>query len=174
MGEQQQKFSNNSLPSNQKSHQQRNSTNFWMKRWKVPSDLQSMPGFKVNNMMKMLKTTPLEHLDCHKVLNTWKQRGQEASEKPLAKSLLQSTMKLTTSNECLEQQSPVPQLEEVEEDISRLQLGTTLEEDVDSMDEVERKTIFWGGDVGLQPSTKKKAHILGKSKSITGFGGYCH
>ncbi|EIE83940.1 hypothetical protein RO3G_08645 [Rhizopus delemar RA 99-880] len=57
------------------------------------------------------------------------------------------------SNEYLKQQSPVPQLEEVEEDTSRLQLGTTLEEDVDSMDEVEQKTILGGGDVGPQPST---------------------
>ncbi|KAG1619076.1 hypothetical protein G6F46_003450 [Rhizopus delemar] len=89
----------------------------------------------------------------HQVLNTWKQRSQEAGEKPLANSLLQNTTKLTTSNEYLKQQSPVPQLKEVEEDISRIQLGTTLEEDVDSMDEVEQKTILGGEDVGPQPST---------------------
>ncbi|KAG1051837.1 hypothetical protein G6F43_005974 [Rhizopus delemar] len=154
MEEQQQKSPNSSLPSKQESYQQRKPTNFWMKRWKVPSDLQYMPGFKVNNMIKMIKTTPLERLGYHQVLNTWKQRSQEASEKPLANSLLQNTTKLTTSNEYLKQQSPVPQLKEVEEDISRIQLGTTLEEDVDSMDEVEQKTILGGGeDVGPQPST---------------------
>ncbi|KAG1517242.1 hypothetical protein G6F52_009279 [Rhizopus delemar] len=44
IGEQQQKSSNSSLPSNQVDYQQKKPTNFWMKRWKVPSDLQSMPG----------------------------------------------------------------------------------------------------------------------------------
>ncbi|KAG1248507.1 hypothetical protein G6F68_013769 [Rhizopus microsporus] len=88
MGEQQLKSLSCSLPSNQESLQQTKPTNFWMKRWKVPGDLQSTPGSKVNNMMKMRKTTPLERLGYHQVLNTWKPRSQEASEKPLAKSLL--------------------------------------------------------------------------------------
>ncbi|KAG0782391.1 hypothetical protein G6F22_009127 [Rhizopus arrhizus] len=136
MGEQQLKSLSNSLPSNQESLQQTKPTNFWMKRWKVPGDLQSTPGSKVNNMMKMRKTTPLEHLDYHQVLNTWKPRSQEASEKTLAKSLLQ-----------------IHQVEEVVEGISRLQLGTVIEEDVDFMDEVEQKTIFGEGDVGSRPST---------------------
>jgi hypothetical protein len=39
-------------------------------------------------------------------------------------------------------------VEEIEEDISRLQLGTMLKENVDSMDEVEQKTIFGEGTWG--------------------------
>lgn len=39
------------------------------------------------------------------------------------------------------------------EDISRLQLGTVIEEDVGFMDEVEQKTILGEGDVGPRPST---------------------
>ncbi|KAG1049828.1 hypothetical protein G6F43_007863 [Rhizopus delemar] len=78
--------------------------------------------------------------DYSQVLNTWKQRSQKASEKPLVKGLLQGTTKLTIGNEYLKQQSPVTQLEEVEED-------------VDPMDEVEQKIILGEGDVGPQPST---------------------
>jgi integrase len=39
-------------------------------------------------------------------------------------------------------------VEEVVEDISRLQLGTVIEEDVNFMDEVKQKTILGEGDVG--------------------------
>ena len=105
-------------------------------------------------MMEMQKTTPLERLDYRQVSNTWKQRSQEASEKHLAKSLLQNTTKLTTSNECFEQQSPVSWVEGVEADTSLLQIGTSLEEDVDSTDEEEQKNIFgegmWGPNLQQQ------------------------
>ncbi|KAG0768500.1 hypothetical protein G6F26_006016 [Rhizopus arrhizus] len=113
MGEQQLKSLSCSLPSNQESLQQTKPTNFWMKRWKVPGDLQSTPGSKQ-----------------------------------------------TTSNEYSEQQSPVHQVEEVVEDISRLQLGTVIEEDVDSMDEVEQKTILGEEDVRPRPSTTTVIPII--------------
>ncbi|KAG0733661.1 hypothetical protein G6F57_017863 [Rhizopus arrhizus] len=44
-------------------------------------------------------------------------------------------------------------MEEVEEDIQLNQIGTTIEEDMDTLDEVEQKTTLEDGDVGPQPST---------------------
>ncbi|PHZ09139.1 uncharacterized protein RHIMIDRAFT_294649 [Rhizopus microsporus ATCC 52813] len=66
---------------------------------------------------------------------------------------LPCTTKPTTSNEYLEQPPPTCQTEEVEEDIQLPHIGTTIEEDVDTLDVVEQKTALEGGDVGTQPST---------------------
>lgn len=41
-------------------------------------------------------------------------------------------------------------MEEVEEDIQLNQIGTTIEEDVDTLDEMEQKTTMEDGDVGPQ------------------------
>ncbi|KAG0943531.1 hypothetical protein G6F57_003911 [Rhizopus arrhizus] len=110
--EQQPKSMNNSPLFKQEKSQQKKLINFWTKPLKAPKDLPFMPGSKGDNMMKMLKSTPVERLNYLQVLNTWKQKSQVVSEKHSVKNLSPCTTKPTTSNEYLEQQPLILQMEE--------------------------------------------------------------